>query len=67
MKKTDSMFAIYIFEDEDGRVVVQSDSVGMGANCAMIGMELITQLISAEMLSNGYLTVAVPQSSDSIQ
>lgn len=67
MKKTQSLFAIYLLEDEDGKVTVNVDSVGFGANCSTIGMELVTQLLSAEILSNGYLTVAVPIESDQIQ
>jgi hypothetical protein len=67
MKKTQSLFAIYLLEDEDGKVTVNVDSVGFGANCSTIGMELVTQLLSAEILSNGYLTVAVPVVSDQIQ
>jgi len=67
MKQTKSMFAIYLLEDEDGRVMVNVDSVGFGANCSTIGMELISQLLSAEVLSNGHLTVAVPVESDQIQ
>jgi hypothetical protein len=67
MKKTQSLFAIYLLEDEDGKVTVNVDSVGFGANCSTIGMELVTQLLSAEILSNGYLTVAVPVESDQIQ
>jgi hypothetical protein len=67
MKKTQSLFAIYLLEDEDGRVTVNVDSVGFGANCSTIGMELVTQLLSAEILSNGHLTVAVPVESDLIQ
>jgi len=67
MKKTQSLFAIYLLEDEDGRVTVNVDSVGFGANCSTIGMDLVTQLLSAEILSGGYLTVAVPVESDQIQ
>jgi hypothetical protein len=67
MKKTQSLFAIYLLEDEDGKVTVNVDSVGFGANCSTIGMELVTQLLSAEILSNGHLTVAVPVESDLIQ
>jgi len=67
MNKTESMFAIYLLEDKDGRVTVNVDSVGFGANCSTIGMELVTQLLAAELLSNGYLTVAASQESDRIQ
>lgn len=67
MKKTESLFAIYLLEDKDGRVTVNVDSVGFGANCSTIGMELVTQLLAAELLSNGYLTVAAPQESGLIQ
>ena len=67
MKKTQSLFAIYLLEDEDGRVTVNVDSVGFGANCSTIGMDLVSQLLSAEILSGGYLTVAVPIESDQIQ
>jgi hypothetical protein len=67
MKKTQSLFAIYLLEDEDGKVTVNVDSVGFGANCSTIGMELVTLLLSAEILSGGHLTVAVPVESDQIQ
>ena len=67
MKKTESMFAIYLLEDSEGRVTVNVDSVGLGANCATIGYEIIAHLLNAEMMSGGYITVAVPQESESIQ
>jgi hypothetical protein len=67
MKKTESVFAIYLLEDKDGRVTVNVDSVGFGANCTTLGMELVSQLLAAEILSNGYLTVAAPQESGLIQ
>lgn len=67
MKKTESMFAIYLLEDSEGRVTVNVDSVGLGANCATLGYEIISRLLDAELLSNGFVTVAVPQESNSIQ
>lgn len=67
MKKTESMFAIYLLEDSEGRVTVNVDSVGLGNNCSTIGYEIIAHLLNAEMVSNGFITVAVPQESDSIQ
>ena len=67
MKKTESMFAIYLLEDSEGRVTVNVDSVGLGANCATMGYEIIAHLLDAELLSGGFVTVAVPQESNSIQ
>jgi hypothetical protein len=67
MKKTESLFAIYLLEDKDGRVTVNVDSVGFGANCTTLGMGLVTQLLAAELLSEGYITVAAPQESGCIQ
>lgn len=67
MKKTESMFAIYLLEDSEGRVTVNVDSVGLGANCATLGYEIISHLLTAEILSGGFVTVAVPQESQSIQ
>ena len=67
MKKTESLFAIYILEDEDGKVTVNVDSAGFGANCSTIGMELVSQLLAVELLSDGHLTVAVPHEPDLIQ
>ena len=65
--KTESMFAIYLLEDSEGRVTVNVDSVGMGANCSTIGYEIIAHLLNAEITSNGFITVAVPQESNLIQ
>jgi hypothetical protein len=67
MKKTESMFAIYLLEDSEGRVTVNVDSVGLGANCATLGYEIIGHLLNAEIMSGGFVTVAVPQESNSIQ
>jgi len=67
MKKTESMFAIYLLEDSEGRVTVNVDSVGLGSSCSTIGYEIIAHLLDAELLSNGFVTVAVPQESNSIQ
>jgi len=65
--KTKSMFAIYLLEDSEGRVTVNADSVGMGANCSTLGYEIIAHLLNAEIMSGGFITVAVPQESQSIQ
>jgi hypothetical protein len=65
--KTESMFAIYLLEDSEGRVTVNVDSVGLGANCATLGYEIISHLLNVEIASGGFITVAVPQESNSIQ
>jgi hypothetical protein len=67
IKKTESMFAIYLLEDSEGRVTVNVDSVGLGANCATLGYEIISHLLNVEIASGGFITVAVPQESNSIQ
>ena len=55
-----SMFAIYLYEDENGNVTVRADSYGEGPNIAMLGTELLHQLCYAESMSGGKLLVMTP-------
>ena len=55
-----SMFALYLYEDDEGNVTVRADSYGNGPNVAMLGSELFNQLCYAESISGGKLLVMTP-------
>lgn len=55
-----SMFALYLYEDDEGNVTVRADSYGDGPNVAMLGSELLHQLCYAESISGGKLLVMTP-------
>lgn len=43
-KPARSLFAIFLMEDEDGRVTVRSDYLGQGANSYNIGTDIMDRL-----------------------
>jgi hypothetical protein len=55
-----SMFALYLYEDDEGNVTVRADSYGNGPNIAALGTELLHQLCYAESISGGKLLVMTP-------
>lgn len=49
MDKPKTMFAIYLIEDEEGTVTVQSDHYGPGVNSYNLGIGFLMQLAECQM------------------
>ena len=57
MDKPKTMFAIYLIEDEDGMVTVQSDHYGPGVNSYNLGIGFLMQLAECQMDNPGKVKV----------
>lgn len=57
MDKPKTMFAIYLMEDEDGTVTVQSDHYGPGMNSYNLGIGFLMQLAECQMDDPGKVKV----------
>lgn len=57
MDKPKTLFAIYLIEDEDGRVVVKSDHYGPGFNSYGIGVSLLQNLRDIEIVHPEFVEV----------
>lgn len=55
-----SMFAIYLYEDENGNVSVRADSYGHGEKVMNIGLELLEALIRKDSSSGGEMMFVLP-------
>jgi len=52
-----ALFTIDLIEDEDGNVLVRSNYTGEGEAVEEIGHDILRQLLLAESISNGNITV----------
>lgn len=52
-----TFFAIYLVEDESGRVTVKSDHYGPGFNSYHLGIEILENLKALEVTEHDFLNV----------
>jgi len=52
-----ALFTIDLIEDEDGKVLVSSEYTGTGQAVEEIGHDILRQLLLAESISGGNITV----------
>lgn len=54
------MFAIYLYEDENGNVSVRADSYGHGEKVMAVGLEMLDALIERDVNSGGDTLFMLP-------
>lgn len=57
---TRSMFAIYLFEDSEGNVMVRADSYGLGEKAMSLGMDILEGLTGFSQMSGGEHLLMLP-------
>ena len=55
-----SMFAIYLYEDENGNVSVRADSYGNGEKVMSMGLDMLDNLIREDTNSGGDMMFMLP-------
>lgn len=65
--KTHTLFAIYLIEDENGFVTVKSDHIGHGMTSYELGIEILANLKTAEVMNPDVLSVDYMYYSDQFQ
>ena len=55
-----SMFAIYLFEDSEGNVMVRADSYGLGEKAMSLGMDILEELTGFSQMSGGEHLLMLP-------
>lgn len=55
-----SMFAIYLYEDENGNVSVRADSYGHGEKVMTMGIDILDDIIRKDNNSGGGMMFMLP-------
>ena len=55
-----SMFAIYLYEDDNGNVSVRSDSYGLGEKVMDMGLQMLDSIIKQDVNSGGEIMFMLP-------
>lgn len=55
-----SMFAIYLYEDENGNVSVRADSYGHGEKVMSMGLDILDDIIRTDNNSGGGMMFMLP-------
>lgn len=55
-----SMFAIYLYEDDNGNVWVRSDSYGLGEKVMDMGIKMLDSILEQDESSGGEVLLMLP-------